>query len=170
MIYVLLADGFEEIEALTPVDMLRRAGCEVRTVGIGKKTITGAHGIPVCADLVSDEATADGVRMVILPGGMPGTKHLAASAFVEETLARVSREGGYLAAICAAPTVLAKYGYLKGKRATCFPGFEKELSGAVYTDLPVVTDGKIVTAKDMTEALSFSVALLSLADAENFRL
>ncbi len=170
MIYVLLADGFEEIEALTPVDMLRRAGCEVRTVGIGKKTITGAHGIPVCADLVSDEATADGVRMVILPGGMPGTKHLAASAFVEETLARVSREGGYLAAICAAPTVLAKYGYLKGKRATCFPGFEKELSGAVYTDLPVVTDGKIVTAKDMTEALSFSVALLSVADAENFRL
>lgn len=170
MIYVLLADGFEEIEALTPVDMLRRAGCEVRTVGIGKKTITGAHGIPVCADLVSDEATADGVRMVILPGGMPGTKHLAASAFVEETLARVSREGGYLAAICAAPTVLAKYGYLKGKRATCFPGFEKELSGAVYTDLPVVTDGKIVTAKDMTEALSFSVALLSVADAENFHL
>ncbi len=170
MIYVLLADGFEEIEALTPVDMLRRAGCDVRTVGIGKKTITGAHGIPVCADLVSDEATADGVRMVILPGGMPGTKHLAASAFVEETLARVSREGGYLAAICAAPTVLAKYGYLKGKRATCYPGFEKELSGAVYTDLPVVTDGKIVTAKDMTEALSFSVALLSLADAENFRL
>lgn len=170
MIYVLLADGFEEIEALTPVDMLRRAGCEVRTVGIGKKTITGAHGIPVCADLVSDEVTADGVRMVILPGGMPGTKHLAASAFVEETLAHVSREGGYLAAICAAPTVLAKYGYLKGKRATCFPGFEKELSGAVYTDLPVVTDGKIVTAKDMTEALSFSVALLSVADAENFRL
>lgn len=170
MIYVLLADGFEEIEALTPVDMLRRAGCDVRTVGIGKKTITGAHGIPVCADLVSDEATADGVRMVILPGGMPGTKHLAASAFVEETLARVSREGGYLAAICAAPTVLAKYGYLKGKRATCFPGFEKELSGAVYTDLPVVTDGKIVTAKDMTEALSFSVALLSIADAEYFRL
>lgn len=170
MIYVLLADGFEEIEALTPVDMLRRAGCDVRTVGIGKKTITGAHGIPVCADLVSDEATADGVRMVILPGGMPGTKHLAASAFVEETLARVSREGGYLAAICAAPTVLAKYGYLKGKRATCFPGFEKELSGAVYTDLPVVTDGKIVTAKDMTEALSFSVALLSIADAEKFRL
>ena len=108
--------------------------------------------------------------MVILPGGMPGTKHLAASAFVEETLARVSREGGYLAAICAAPTVLAKYGYLKGKRATCFPGFEKELSGAVYTDLPVVTDGKIVTAKDMTEALSFSVALLSVADAENFHL
>ena len=170
MIYVLLADGFEEIEALTPVDMLRRAGCEVRTVGIGKKTITGAHGIPVCADLVSDEATADGVRMVILPGGMPGTKHLAASAFVEETLVHVSREGGYLAAICAAPTVLAKYGYLKGKRATCYPGFEKELSGAVYTDLPVVTDGKIVTAKDMTEALSFSVALLSVADAENFRL
>lgn len=170
MIYVLLADGFEEIEALTPVDMLRRAGCEVRTVGIGKKTITGAHGIPVCADLVSDEATADGVRMVILPGGMPGTKHLAASSFVEETLARVSREGGYLAAICAAPTVLAKYGYLKGKRATCFPGFEKELSDAVYTDLPVVTDGKIVTAKDMTEALSFSVALLAIADAENFRL
>lgn len=170
MIYVLLADGFEEIEALTPVDMLRRVGCEVRTVGIGKKTITGAHGIPVCADLVSDEATADGVRMVILPGGMPGTKHLAASAFVEETLARVSREGGYLAAICAAPTVLAKYGYLKGKRATCYPGFEKELSGAVYTDLPVVTDGKIVTAKDMTEALSFSVALLAIADAENFRL
>ncbi|HBJ19031.1 MAG TPA: DJ-1 family protein [Clostridiales bacterium] len=162
MIYVLLAEGFEEIEALTPVDMLRRAGYEVRTVGITGKTVTGAHGIPVVADLTADEAGTDGVRMVVLPGGMPGTKNLAASPFVKEILAKVHASGGILAAICAAPTVLAKFGYLKGKRATCFPGFEKELSGAVYTDLPAVTDGKIVTGKDMTEALAFSVALLAI--------
>ena len=166
MIYVLLADGFEEIEALTPVDMLRRAGYDVRTVSIAEKTVLGAHNIPVVADLAAEEATAEGVRMVILPGGMPGTKHLVASPFVEEMLRAVFRTGGRLAAICAAPTVLARYGYLDGKRATCFPGFEEKLGGAVYTDLPVVTDGKITTAKDMTEALAFSVALLAALDGE----
>ena len=167
MIYVLLADGFEEIEALTPVDMLRRAGYRVKTVGIGSDVVTGAHGIPVKADLTEEDATPDGVRMVILPGGMPGTKNLAASDFVETMLEEVSAHGGDLAAICAAPTVLAKYGYLKGKRATCFPGFENELSGAVYTELPVVTDGKIITAKDMTEALAFSLSLLATLNAED---
>ena len=165
MIYVLLAEGFEEIEALTPVDMLRRAGYDVRTVGIAKKTVTGAHGISVIADLTAEEASDEDVQMVILPGGMPGTKHLAASPFVEELLKRLSARGAHLAAICAAPTVLAKYGYLDGKRATCFPGFESELAGAVCTDLPVVTDGDVTTAKDMTEALSFSVALLAALDA-----
>lgn len=168
MIYVLLAEGFEEIEALTPVDMLRRAGYDVRTVGIAKKTVTGAHGIPVIADLTEKEASDEDVQMVILPGGMPGTKHLAASPFVEELLKRLSARGAHLAAICAAPTVLAKYGYLDGKRATCFPGFESELAGAVCTDLPVVTDGDVTTAKDMTEALSFSVALLAALDARRF--
>ena len=167
MIYVLLAEGFEEIEALTPVDMLRRAGYRVKTVGIGSDVVTGAHGIPVKADLTEEDATPDGVRMVILPGGMPGTKNLAASDFVETILEEVSAHGGDLAAICAAPTVLAKYGYLKGKRATCFPGFENELSGAVYTELPVVTDGKIITAKDMTEALAFSLSLLATLNAED---
>lgn len=167
MIYVLLAEGFEEIEALTPVDMLRRAGYRVKTVGIASDVVTGAHGISVKADLTAPEATADGVRMVILPGGMPGTKNLAASVFVETILKEVSARSGDLAAICAAPTVLAKYGYLKGKRATCFPGFENELSGAVYTDLPVVTDGKITTAKDMTEALAFSLSLLATLNAED---
>lgn len=167
MIYVLLAEGFEEIEALTPVDILRRAGYRVKTVGIASDVVTGAHGISVKADLTAPEATADGVRMVILPGGMPGTKNLAASVFVETMLEEVSAHGGDLAAICAAPTVLAKYGYLKGKRATCFPGFENELSGAVYTELPVVTDGKIITAKDMTEALAFSLSLLATLNAED---
>ncbi len=167
MIYVLLAEGFEEIEALTPVDMLRRAGYRVKTVGIGSDVVTGAHGIPVKADLTEEDATPDGVRMVILPGGMPGTKNLAASDFVKTILEEVSARGGDLAAICAAPTVLAKYGYLKGKRATCFPGFEGELSGAVYTELPVVTDGKIITAKDMTEALAFSLSLLATLNAED---
>lgn len=96
MIYVLLAEGFEEIEALTPVDILRRAGYRVKTVGIASDVVTGAHGISVKADLTAPEATADGVRMVILPGGMPGTKNLAASVFVETMLEEVSVHGGDL--------------------------------------------------------------------------
>lgn len=169
MILVLLAEGFEEIEALTPVDMLRRDGREVFTVSLSssERSVKGAHGISVEADLLISEVDADACELLLLPGGMPGTKNLATSPAVPSLLSTVWKRGGYLAAICAAPTVLAKYGYLEGRRATCFPGFESEMKGACVTDLPVVTDGRITTAKDMTEALSFSTTLLTLLSQDD---
>ena len=162
MIYVLLANGFEEIEALTPVDMLRRAGCAVRTVSLEEGLVVqGAHGIGVVADLLPADA-GDSVELLFLPGGMPGSLHLDASAFTDEMLRRVAKDGGRIAAICAAPLVLGRRGLLKGKRATCYPGFEKELTGAVVKEEPVVTDGHITTARGMGAATLFGAELVRL--------
>ena len=162
MIAVLLADGFEEIEALTPVDMLRRAGLEVVTVGITSKIAVGAHGISVICDALPDDLDITNVSTVILPGGMPGSLNLDASPFTDAILASVNARGGKIAAICAAPLVLGRRGLLRGKRATCYPGFENELVGAVVSDESVVTDGNITTAKGMGVALEFSKELISL--------
>ena len=162
LITVLLADGFEEIEALTPPDLLRRAGFDVRTVGIGGKIVVGAHKIPVICDMTADEVDPSRVSMVILPGGMPGAENLDASPFVGRLLDSVLSRGGRAAAICAAPLVLGRRGYLRGKRAGCYPGFEGELTGAVPCDLPVVTDGNITTAKGMGVALAFAEELVAL--------
>ncbi|MBR2965111.1 MAG: DJ-1/PfpI family protein [Clostridia bacterium] len=162
MIAVLLADGFEEIEALTPVDMLRRAGLEVVTVGISSKIALGSHGIPVVCDKLPTEVELGKISTVILPGGMPGSLNLDASPFTDEIISSVSSRGGRIAAICAAPLVLGRRGLLKGKRATCYPGFEAELSGATVTGEPVVTDGNITTAKGMGAALAFAKELVAL--------
>lgn len=162
MIAVLLADGFEEIEALTPVDMLRRAGLEVVTVGITSKIAVGSHGISVICDKLPEEVDLDDVSTVILPGGMPGSLNLDASPFTDKILEAVDAKGGRIAAICAAPLVLGRRGLLRGKRATCYPGFENELSGAVATGESAVTDGNITTAKGMGVALEFSKELISL--------
>ena len=162
MIAVLLADGFEEIEALTPVDMLRRAGLEVVTVGINSKIALGSHGIPVVCDKLTTEVELDKISTVILPGGMPGSLNLDASSFTDEIISSVSSRGGRIAAICAAPLVLGRRGLLRGKRATCYPGFEAELSGATVTGEPVVTDGNITTAKGMGAALAFAKELITL--------
>ena len=162
MIAVLLADGFEEIEALTPVDMLRRAGLEVLTVGITSKIAVGAHGISVICDKLPEEIDLDMISTVILPGGMPGSLNLDASAFTDEILKSVNARGGRIAAICAAPLVLGRRGLLEGRRATCYPGFEGELAGATVTDESVVTDGNITTARGMGVALEFSKELISL--------
>ena len=162
MIAVLLADGFEEIEALTPVDMLRRAGLEVLTVGITSKIAVGAHGISVICDKLPEEIDLDMISTVILPGGMPGSLNLDASAFTDEILKSVNARGGRIAAICAAPLVLGRRGLLEGRRATCYPGFENELAGATVTDESVVTDGNITTARGMGVALEFSKELISL--------
>ena len=162
MIAVLLADGFEEIEALTPVDMLRRAGLEVLTVGITSKIAVGAHGISVICDKLPEEIDLDMISTVILPGGMPGSLNLDASAFTDEILKSVNARGGRIAAICAAPLVLGRRGLLEGRRATCYPGFENELVGATVTDESVVTDGNITTARGMGVALEFSKELISL--------
>ena len=159
MIILILNDGFEEVEALTPLDILRREGYDIRSVGLIGKVVVGTHKIPVSCDMTADEVKADAVTAVILPGGMPGTTGLDGSAFVTDILRTVYEKGGRLAAICAAPSVLGHRGYLQGKEAVCFPGFEKHLTGAVLSERPVVTDGRITTAKDVYHAMDFSKEL-----------
>ncbi len=165
MIYMFLAPGFEEVEALAPLDLLRRAGLEVCTVGIGGATITGAHGITVLTDM-TDEAflTLNDIspRMVILPGGMPGTLNLDASAAVDTAITATVQSGGYLCAICAAPLILGRRGLLKGCRATCYPGFEAELTGATEIGGRVIRDGRIITATGMGVAVEFGLELISV--------
>jgi 4-methyl-5(b-hydroxyethyl)-thiazole monophosphate biosynthesis len=160
MIAVLLADGFEEIEALTPVDMLRRAGYDVKTVGITGKIVCGSHKIPVICDTVPDEIELDKVSLAVFPGGMPGALNLDSADFTDKIISAVIKNGGRLAAICAAPLVLGRRGLLDGKRATCYPGFDGELTGAVVTGEGVVTDGSITTAKGMGVALEFAKELV----------
>lgn len=173
MIYVFLADGFEEIEALTPVDMLRRAGVEVKTVCIypdrENKIVMGSHSIPVTADLSAAEANEipDGLEMVILPGGMPGSKNLDESALVDRYLQYAAEKNLYMAAICAAPMVLGRRGLLTGKRAVCYPGFEDELKGASVTGAAVETDGKVITACGMGAAVKFGGVLVRLMKGED---
>jgi 4-methyl-5(b-hydroxyethyl)-thiazole monophosphate biosynthesis len=162
MIAVLLADGFEEIEALTPVDMLRRAGLEVKTVGMNGKVVCGSHKIPVICDLEPSEVELKEVSLVIFPGGMPGSLNLDAHAFTSEVIEAVANNGGRLAAICAAPLILGRRGLLNGKRATCYPGFETELVGAVCLTDAVVTDGNITTSRGMGTALAFAKELIAL--------
>jgi 4-methyl-5(b-hydroxyethyl)-thiazole monophosphate biosynthesis len=162
MVLVLLADGFEEIEALTPVDMLRRAGVEVKTVGIGTKNPTGSHGISVEADILPEEADLSKLDMVIFPGGMPGSLNLDASPFTDKVLSAAKDNGARIAAICAAPLVLGRRSILKGHKATCYPGFESELIGAEVSSDGVVTDGLITTGKGMGVALAFSKELVGL--------
>ncbi|MBR3290100.1 MAG: DJ-1/PfpI family protein [Clostridia bacterium] len=161
MVYLFLANGFEEVEALTPVDILRRAGVEVTTVGIGGQSVTGSHGITVTADAAETDVTPDDLTAVILPGGMPGTRNLDASATVRRFLDAAAESQAVIGAICAAPSVLGHRGLLAGKRATCFPGFESELAGATVLPDVVVTDGNVVTAKGAGAALPFALALAS---------
>ena len=162
MIYMFLAEGFEEVEALCPLDLLRRAGCEIRTVGVGGSEITGAHGITVRADMTDADYADDAPEMVILPGGMPGTLHLDASMTVHRAIDRALACNGYLAAICAAPSILGKRGILAGRNATCYPGFENTLIDARFREAGVVTDDRIITARGMGVALEFGLALVEL--------
>lgn len=162
MIYVFLADGFEEIEALTPVDILRRAGLTVQTVGVGEKVVTSSHKIPVTADITDAEMELnDDLQAVILPGGMPGTTNLDASGAVARALEFAKTHDLLICAICAAPSVLGHKGLLSGKEAICFPGFESELSGATLSKKFVCRDGNIITAKGMGVATEFALAIAS---------
>ena len=148
MIYMFLAEGFEEIEALCPLDLLRRAGLEARTVGVGGKVVRGAHGIEVIADMTTSE--------------MPVTLNLKADRVVNEFIDRAYDDGKYLAAICAAPSILGEKRILNGCEAICFPGFEDSLSGAKISGKSVVRDGNIITAKGMGVALEFGLELVSV--------
>ncbi len=161
MVALLLADGFEEIEAFTPVDVLRRGGIEVVTYSInGDLCVCGAHNIMVDADDVIENIHYDKVECVILPGGMPGADNLENSHEVQELLEYANENGLLMCAICAAPKVFGKFGYLQGKKATCFPGFEDFLNGAQATGNRVEADGNIITSKGMGTAMDFSLAIL----------
>ena len=162
MVYLFLANGFEEIEALTPVDILRRAGVKVTTVGVGGTAILGAHGIPVDADIPDILYADPNPDAVILPGGMPGAKNLDESRVVDAAVRTAAKHGALLAAICAAPMVLGHKGLLAGKKAICYPGFEAELTGAEIAAARVVRDGNILTAAGMGVATEFALALAEI--------
>lgn len=164
--YVILADGFEEIEALTVVDLLRRAGVEVVTLSINKTdAVVGAHGIEVAADAVIDPKRMADAEMIVLPGGMPGASNLADCAEVVEALGMQIKKGGKIAAICAAPAVvLAPLGILEGKDATCYPGFEEAITagGGHHKNQRVVKDGHIITANGPSSATAFALTLIEV--------
>ncbi len=160
MVYVLFADGFEEVEALTPIDILIRGGVEVKKISVtGRRTVTGSHGIAVVTDGTPEEIGED-CELLFLPGGMPGAANLDACGFMTPLCRRVLDAGGRIAAICAAPMILGKRGLLEGKRATAYPGFEKFLTGAALSEAPVVTDGAITTAVGMGAAPLLGLTLL----------
>lgn len=161
MIYIFLADGFEEIEALTPIDILRRAEADVKTVGIGGKSIVSTRGIKVEADLEESELTTVGLEMIVLPGGSPGYKNLDNSHTVHSYIDYAFEKGIWIAAICAAPTILGKKGILKGKHAICFPGMEEQLQGAIISDEYVCEDDNFITAKGAGVSVDFSLSLVA---------
>ena len=168
MVYMFLADGFEEVEALCPLDLLRRAGAEVKTVGITGKIVTGSHNISVTADIAAEDVVLDrNLEMIILPGGMPGTTNLDASGTVHEAIRYAAERGITIGAICAAPMILGKLGYLSGRSAICYPGFEGELKGATISEKRVVRDGNIITGAGMGVALEFGLALVSVLKGED---
>ena len=162
-VYLHLAEGFEEIEALTVVDVLRRASINVETVSISQsKEVNGAHNIKVFADLLFEEANYNQCDMIVLPGGMPGTVHLEGHQGLIENIKQFYNQGKWIAAICAAPKILGNLGILSEKTATCYPGFEKELKGAIMTDESVVQAGKIITSKGPGTAILFSLKIVDL--------
>ena len=149
MIYIYLAEGFEETEMIFPLDLIRRAGLEVRTVSVtGSREVCGSHGIKIVADMLASdpEYAPERAELVMLPGGMPGSVNLERSEVVQRALRLANERGAYIAAICAAPMVLGKAGLLKGKRAVCYPGFEEYLEGRIPCDERCVCDGNVITA------------------------
>ena len=162
MVYCFLAEGFEEVEALAAVDMIRRAGIELKTVGVGGKLISGAHGIRVECDTVCDDIFFDNtLEAVVLPGGMPGTLNLEKDNTVQRAIDFAVSNGKLLCAICAAPSILGHRGLLDGKEAIAYPGFEKDLEGAVISDKYVVRDSNIITAKGAGVAVDFGLEIVS---------
>lgn len=162
---VYLADGFEEVEGLTVVDLLRRAGIETDMVSImGRKEITGARKIPVLADKLFEEQ--DDPDVIVLPGGMPGTLHLKAHEGLADLIRKADKEGKLLAAICAAPTIYGEMGLLEGKNATCYPGMEDKLLGANWQEQPVVVDGNFVASRGVGTAIAFALTLVTILKDE----
>ena len=163
MIYVFLADGFEETEAIAPIDILRRAELDVVTVGIKNDGVRSSHGIPVLCDMTDMQVELDSrLEMIVLPGGMPGTLNLEGNSVVQAAIDYCAANGVPIGAICAAPSILGKKGLLDGKEAICFPGFEKYLTGAKISDKKVVTDGIFTTAAGAGVAVEFGLELVKV--------
>lgn len=161
MIYVFLAHGFEETEAIVPIDLLRRAGKKVITVGVGDNLIKGSHGIHVLADIIPQEVhLTDELEMIVLPGGMPGTLNLEKSEYVQAAIDYCVENNKYIGAICAAPSILGHKGLLKGKTAVCYEGFETQLDGAVIGSESVAEDGIFITARGAGVAVEFGLKLI----------
>ena len=164
MIYVYLANGFEEIEAIAPIDLLRRSEKKVITVGVGDNVIVGSHGIPIVTDTIAQEAVlSDELEMIILPGGMPGTLNLEKSPYVQAAIDYCMKNNKYIGAICAAPSILGHKGILSGKRAVCYYGFETQLDGAEIGEGLVECDGNIITARGAGCAVEFGLKLVEKA-------
>ncbi len=163
MVYVFLADGFEEVEALTAVDCLRRSGVETAMIGVTGEVVTGAHGISVQADLViQDLVLSEALEMIVLPGGMPGTRNLEAHPAVQQAIEYCSANCIYIAAICAAPSILGKKALLAGKQAVCYPGFEESLIQCEVLETPVCVCDRVITARSAGCAMQFALTLVEL--------
>jgi len=160
MVYELLATGFEETEAIAPLDLLRRAGVQVQTVGVGGKTVYGSHGIGITADIELSQVDLTDVEMVILPGGQPGVTNLRACGEAMELVKFAYDNGKFTAAICAGPTALAQLGITDGKRATCYPGCEGEMGTAVLAEEAAVREGKVITGTSAGCAVPFGLMLV----------
>ncbi|MBQ2298235.1 MAG: DJ-1/PfpI family protein [Bacteroidaceae bacterium] len=168
MIYVFLATGFEDIEALAPVDIMRRASLQVKTVSItNEQIVTSAHGVGIVADMLLNEVDFTQAKMLVLPGGMPGAANLDACTQLTQAIANHYNAGGAIAAICAAPLVFGHLGLLQGRRATCYPGFETELKGADCTSAIIERDGNIITGKGPAAAFELGYAIVDYFLGEN---
>lgn len=167
MVYLFLADGFEIIEALAPLDVLKRAGVEVKTVGVSSKTVTASCGVQVTCDIVENEFDFYNVEAIILPGGMPGTINLENSEVVQKAIDNAVNIKIPVCAICAAPSILGHKGLLNGKNAICFPGFEEALEGAEISNDFVVCDGNIITAKGAGVCIEFGLEIVKKLRGED---
>ena len=161
MIYMFLGTGFEETEAIAPLDLLRRAGLQIMTVGLNGKVITGGHGIGVEADIEIDQLDLTDLEMVILPGGLGGVASIRGCRKAMDVIRFACENGKYTAAICAGPTVLADLGITDGKKATCYPGCEGQMGSAIMVEAAAVTDGKVITGTSAGCAVPFGLALIA---------
>lgn len=162
MLYMFFANGFEEVEAIAALDVIRRAGIDIMSVGIGSDTITGSHNISVICDTTENKIIFDdSVQGIILPGGMPGTTNLMNNPVVDKFIDSCYESKKLICAICAAPMLLGRKGLLKGREAVCFPGFEDELNGAVISSDFVCNSDRIITAKGMGSAVNFGLEIVA---------
>lgn len=159
----LLADGFEETELIAPADILRRAQANVKLVSIEENImVTGSHGIKICADMTAEDASELEFDAIVFPGGLKGTERLSNSVWTEKFLKVAMETGAYIGAICAAPTILGKFGLLEGKNFTCYPGMEEQVEEGIYAEKPVVCDDVFITGEAMGSSLEFGFQLCEL--------
>lgn len=168
-VYIFLAEGFEELEALAPLDILRRAGFEVETVSITKEMeVVGSHGLRVFCDTTINLISPEIAELLILPGGMPGSDNLAACEILSKILTKQNEAGKWIAAICAAPYVLGELGILQGKQATCYPGYESKLRGAEFVQKPVVVSQNVITGNGAGAAVRFAFTIVAKLKGQRF--